>query len=97
MTEQQQERWGLYDGVQAPVNWGRGRVRHAWFEVEDMLQASPANVLRFTAEMEKWADMSKTAGVRTARDAGLTWQEIADALGITRQAAQKRWGYMERG
>lgn len=29
--------------------------------------------------------------VRHARDAGYSWQEIGDALGISKQAAQKRW------
>lgn len=30
--------------------------------------------------------------VREARDNGSTWQEIGDALGVTRQAAQQRYG-----
>lgn len=29
---------------------------------------------------------------RAARSAGATWQEIGKSLGITRQAAQSRWG-----
>jgi len=31
----------------------------------------------------------------TARGEGATWQEIGDALGITRQAAQQRWDRMD--
>ncbi|MEL4504074.1 hypothetical protein AAEX63_04450 [Luteococcus sp. H138] len=31
--------------------------------------------------------------VRAARDAGRTWQEVADVLGVTRQAAFKRFGH----
>lgn len=33
-----------------------------------------------------------TRHVRAARRAGVTWQRIADALGITYQSAQGRWG-----
>lgn len=33
-----------------------------------------------------------TRYVREARRAGVTWQRIADALGITHQAARSRWG-----
>jgi hypothetical protein len=32
---------------------------------------------------------------REARSAGATWQEIGQSLGITRQAAQSRWGERE--
>lgn len=28
-----------------------------------------------------------------ARQAGATWSEIGDAVGLTRQAAQQRWGH----
>lgn len=30
--------------------------------------------------------------VKVARAAGLTWQQIADSLGVTNQAAQQRYG-----
>lgn len=30
--------------------------------------------------------------VHAARRAGMTWEEIARPLGVTTQAAQKRWG-----
>jgi hypothetical protein len=30
--------------------------------------------------------------VQKARDAGASWQQIGDALGVTRQAAQQRYG-----
>ncbi len=33
-----------------------------------------------------------TRYVREARRAGVTWQRIADALGITHQSARARWG-----
>lgn len=38
------------------------------------------------------AEKDLRASVQRARDEGATWQEIGDALGITRQAAQQRFG-----
>jgi hypothetical protein len=35
---------------------------------------------------------ARRAVVAEAREAGTTWEEIGDALGITRQAAQQRFG-----
>ena len=55
-------------------------------EVLDQLQAVRA--------LQEWAELRQKMMVADAREAGKTWQEIADALGITRQAAQKRYGYI---
>jgi len=30
---------------------------------------------------------------RAARQAGASWTQIGDAVGLTRQAAQQRWGH----
>lgn len=45
--------------------------------------------LRF---VELAADQARRAVVAEARAAGTTWQEIGDALGVTRQAAEARFG-----
>lgn len=37
------------------------------------------------------AEVHVSAGVVRARNNGATWQEVADALGISRQAAHKRF------
>ena len=34
-----------------------------------------------------------TRDVAKCRDAGCTWEQIGDALGITKQAAQQRYGH----
>ena len=34
--------------------------------------------------------------VQTVREAGATWEEIGDALGMTRQAARQRFGEVRR-
>ncbi len=41
-----------------------------------------------TADAE--AELAHAA--HAARDAGASWTQIGDALGLTRQAAQQRWG-----
>lgn len=38
------------------------------------------------------ADYDLRVAVRHARDAGATWEEIGDALGVTKQAAFQRFG-----
>lgn len=42
--------------------------------------------------VELAADQARRAIVAEARTAGTTWQEIGDALGVTRQAAEARFG-----
>lgn len=42
--------------------------------------------------VERAADQARRAVVAEARAAGTTWQEIGDALGVTRQAAEARFG-----
>ena len=36
-------------------------------------------------------DMTELSTVRQAREAGLSWTEIATSLGVTRQSAWERW------
>lgn len=54
-----------------------------------------------TGDIEALADMTQLAteldiSIRTAvaglRSSGYSWTEIADRLGVTRQAVHKRWG-----
>ncbi|MCP2335134.1 hypothetical protein [Actinomadura rupiterrae] len=44
------------------------------------------------AEAVRRADDHLRAAVEAARASGRTWQEVGDALGITRQAAFQRFG-----
>ena len=53
------------------------------------------------AELARLIDAARAAAdanhrlaeaARAARHAGATWTQIGDALGLTRQAAQQRWG-----
>lgn len=42
-------------------------------------------------EIRKKCDRTELNTVRHARQAGLSWTEVATALGVTRQAAWERW------
>ena len=39
------------------------------------------------------ADQHLADAARAARDAGASWTHIGHAVGLTRQAAQQRWGH----
>ncbi len=52
----------------------------------------PAVGLRAVTALRKLADQLEQQHVARARRSGWTWQQIGDALGITRQAAHKKHG-----
>ena len=51
----------------------------------------PRRALAAAAEMRREAERLQDAAVRRARVAGLTWSEIADSLGVTKQAAHRKY------
>lgn len=52
--------------------------------------ADPHVGLRAVRSLRELADRLEELQVAKAREAGMSWQEIADALGVTRQAAHKK-------
>ena len=50
----------------------------------------PDTGLRAVRAMRELADRLEVLQVRNARDRGWSWQQIADALGVTRQAVHKK-------
>lgn len=50
----------------------------------------PKAGLRAVASLRVLADTLELRQVEAALRAGMTWQEVADALGVTRQAAHKK-------
>lgn len=42
------------------------------------------------------AEQRLAEAVQACRDAGMTWQYIADDLGVTKQGAQQRYGRAQR-
>ena len=49
------------------------------------------STLHCIQEIRTRCDMTELATVRQAREAGLSWTEIATTLGVTRQSAWERW------
>lgn len=50
-------------------------------------------LVRMAADLHRLANATLNSAVDRARDAGRTWQEIGDVLGVTRQAAFQRFGH----
>lgn len=64
--------------------------------VQDMLFADDGiERLRNFLEVQQVWDAYEEVIIRRARNQGYTWQEIGDALGITRQAAHARFSKVE--
>ena len=55
--------------------------------IETALPDEPLEALRFVAASESELDRIRRAQVGAARAAGASWQQIGDALGISRQSA----------
>lgn len=58
--------------------------------VDSMKTTTMSNLQSIRVDLDRLEDELR-ATVAEAREAGETWQAIGDALGITRQAACKRW------
>jgi DNA-directed RNA polymerase specialized sigma24 family protein len=52
--------------------------------------ADPRVGLRAVAALRKLVERLETLQVRNARAAGWSWQEIAEALGVSRQAVHQK-------
>ena len=52
--------------------------------------------LRCVQEIRQKCDHTELGTVRQARKAGLSWTEIATALGVTRQSAWERWRELDK-
>ncbi|WP_136609529.1 hypothetical protein [Sinomonas albida] len=68
-------------------------------EVDDVLKIvqatgddDPREALAAARELRRAADRTEAAVVRRARIQGLNWAEIAQSLGVTRQAVHKKYG-----
>jgi DNA invertase Pin-like site-specific DNA recombinase len=68
-------------------------------EVDDMLTLAratgdddPRAALAAARELRRTADRTEAAVVRRARLQGHAWAEIAEQLGVSRQAVHKKYG-----
>ncbi|WP_460444550.1 helix-turn-helix domain-containing protein [Angustibacter aerolatus] len=58
--------------------------------VTDAADADPATGLRAVAALRRLVEQLEAAQVRSARDRGWSWQQVAEALGVSRQAVHKK-------
>jgi DNA-directed RNA polymerase specialized sigma24 family protein len=56
----------------------------------DLDSNDPAVGLRAVAALGRLLDRLEALHVRSARDQGWSWQEIADALGVTKQTVHRK-------
>ncbi len=54
--------------------------------------AEPADGLRAVRSLRALADRLEELHVERARRQGWSWQQVADCLGVTRQAVHKKYG-----
>lgn len=52
----------------------------------------PRNSLAAAARLRRELERVEAVQVRRARNDGLTWEQIAAALGVSRQAVHKKYG-----
>ena len=60
--------------------------------VESMDGTGPAEALQIVAELHREVARSEAGLVRSARQAGLSWEAIAQCLGVTKQAVHRKYG-----
>jgi hypothetical protein len=73
---------------------------HEWPELHDSFWSlqhaeSAVTVLRAIADIRGFTEIVVEAAVKDARENGATWEEIAGALRLTRQAVHRR--FAEKG
>ncbi len=65
--------------------------------MEESLSASlqsddPAIGLRAVGALRRLAEQVEASSVKLARDRGWSWEQIGDALGVSRQSAHAKYG-----
>ena len=55
--------------------------------------ADPRTGLRAVRALRRLVEQLEESQVRRARELGWSWQEIADVLGVSRQAVHKKHGH----
>ncbi|KAB1138653.1 hypothetical protein F6X68_26025 [Micromonospora sp. AMSO12t] len=74
-----------------PPGWLMGRSDTLRDNVAELATTWPLQALGILAEVERWQRPLIERAVVSAREAGLSWAEIGNALGISRQSAHERF------
>ncbi|MFV2021379.1 hypothetical protein [Micromonospora sp. LOL_023] len=75
----------------APPGWLLNRSDTLRDNVAELATTWPLQALAVLAEVERWQRPLIERAVVAAREAGLSWAEIGNALGISRQSAHERF------
>jgi hypothetical protein len=67
----------------------------AWDRLIHGSDADPLEVLRAASQFQRYFDAVQGAAVKAARGERRTWDEIGQAIGVTRQAAWERFATSE--
>jgi hypothetical protein len=67
----------------------------AWDRLIHGRSADPLDVLRGASQFQRYFDAVQGAAAKAAHRDGRTWDEIGQALGISRQAAWERFATSE--
>jgi len=62
----------------------------AWERIRTTANPDPLEVLRVTAAFSRYFDAAQKEAISFARSAGLSWEQIAESLGQSRQALWQR-------
>jgi hypothetical protein len=62
------------------------------WESEQLHTTDPATGLRAVGALHRLAERVESMHVAEARQAGWSWEQIGDALGITRQSVHAKYG-----
>ncbi|MEU6072813.1 hypothetical protein [Micromonospora sp. NPDC047074] len=74
-----------------PPGWLLSRSDTLRDNVAELATTWPLQALGVLAEVERWQRQLIERAVIAAREAGLSWAEIGNALGISRQSAHERF------
>ena len=67
-----------------------------WEQVIRDPNAQPLDVLRATAQYQRFFVAAEREAIKAAKANGATWEQIGEALGITRQAVWQRYREVAR-
>jgi len=72
------------------VNWDE--IEEAYTELQAARSEGQTAIMQRISEMQMCLDIALDAHVtEVVREDRWSWQRVGDALGVTRQAASKRW------